>query len=78
MFPNIEGLMRLRQEELLQEAERYRLISLAQKNAPRGNQPYRRVLVWLGSKLSDWGSQMQARFGETRVSVSPDPGKCST
>ncbi len=63
MFYN-EYLMKARQEELLSEAERYRLISQAQQRSTRKKYSYALALVWLGIRLCKWGHRLQERFDD--------------
>jgi hypothetical protein len=57
----------LRQEELLAEAERYRLISLANQRSSNQRNFLATALAWWGSKLSRWGGVLQERFGDTVI-----------
>ena len=59
-----EYLVQVRHEELLDEAERYRLISQAQRRSARKKYSYALALAWLGIRLCNWGNRLQERFGD--------------
>jgi hypothetical protein len=66
-----ELLMKVRQEEFLREAARYRLISQAEKRGSvRRKYSYGKALVGLGSSLCKWGNLLQDRFGDSRMVTS--------
>ena len=66
MFSN-EYLVKIRHEELLKEAARYRLISQAKQGSIRCKYSYSPTLVWLGSRLCKWGNFLQERFDNSRM-----------
>jgi hypothetical protein len=55
---------KLRQEEILREAERYRLISQFKRRPSGRNISLAATLAWWGSKLINWGHFLQERFGD--------------
>jgi hypothetical protein len=57
-----EYFMRMRQEELLAEAERARLIQKAKRRPVKAFPFYARSLAWLGSILCNLGSLLGKRF----------------
>lgn len=58
-------LFRIHQKELLEEAERYRIISITkQQSTPRGNY-LAAGLSWWGGRLIRWGNVLQERFGDS-------------
>jgi hypothetical protein len=59
-----EYLMGQRHKELLKDAERYRLISLAKRHQVRTFPYYARSLAWLGSRMCSWGNLLESRFGD--------------
>jgi hypothetical protein len=59
---------RIRQEEILQEAEKQRLISQVNRKPSRRKISLAPTLVWLGSKLYRWGYILQERFGASAKS----------
>jgi hypothetical protein len=58
-------IVKLRQKELLQEAEHYRLISQIKRGSSRQRNTLARALAWWGSILSRWGRILQERFGDS-------------
>lgn len=62
-----ENLAHLRQEEILAEAERRRLISKAKLHPVRINSYSARSMAWLGSLMHIWGSRLEKRFGKDAV-----------
>ena len=53
---------RERYKDLQREAERYRLIRLAQAGRERRNRFYYQALSWLGKQLVAWGWRLQERY----------------
>jgi len=62
-----EYLVRTRHEELLAEAERARMVSLAFRSSRKKKSVYGVLLNWMGSVLCKWGDLLQERFGEQEV-----------
>jgi len=60
-------LVRTRHEELLAEAERARMVSLAFRSSRKKNSVYGVLLNWVGSLLCKWGDLLQERFSEQEV-----------
>ena len=58
-------LSKLRQKELLKEAEHYRIISQVKRGSSRQRKTLARGLAWWGSILSRWGRILQERFGDS-------------
>ena len=63
-------------QELLREAERYRLVKLAQQSREPGHSFYRRAFTWLGKRLVCWGLSLQARSGSTPATLEPARQAC--
>ena len=59
-----EYFVRMRQEELLAEAERARLIKKAKRSPVKAFPFYARSLAWLGSLLCNLGSLLSKRFAD--------------
>jgi hypothetical protein len=51
------------QNELLKEAEYYRMISLAKHHQVNTSQYFTKSLAWLGKRMCSWGSLLESRFG---------------
>jgi hypothetical protein len=49
-------------KDLLQEAERYRLIRQVLAGRERGDHFHCRALTWLGRRLVAWGWRLQERY----------------
>ena len=62
-----EGYMHLRQRELIDEAERYRLASKVKNSPGRPNHNYARVMNWIGSQMLKLGTWLTMRFGEKTI-----------
>jgi hypothetical protein len=58
-------ILNLRQQELLAEAEKDRLISSARKGIPGRQKFLASALAWWGNKLSHWGQILQDRYGNS-------------
>jgi len=65
-----EELMRLRQEQLLKDAENSRLIAQVRNRSPRRATVYALAFAWLGTRLCRWGTLLQERF-EAAETTSP-------
>lgn len=59
-----EYLIRKRHEELLAEAEHYRLANEASQLHGKRFSFYGKLLAWLGGILCNLGSQLEKRFGD--------------
>lgn len=59
-----EHLVRIRHEEMLAEAERIRMVSLANRSSRKKKSVYGILLNWVGSLLCRWGDLLQERFGD--------------
>jgi hypothetical protein len=57
-----DELMRLRQEQLLKEAEDSRLIAQLTGRSSRRGSVYALAFAWLGIRLCRWGTLLQERF----------------
>lgn len=57
-----EYFIKTRQQELLAEAERRRLLADYQSKKPFGLLVAARLLLWLGALLSRWGRQLQVEL----------------
>ena len=57
-----EEFMRVRQGELLAEAERSRLLAISRRNSVTVTSTSARFLVWFGGLLRVWGCQLEERF----------------
>jgi len=62
-----EQLMRIRQKEILDEAERNRLANSIKPSHDRRRRSYARMLTWTGNKLLNWGVWLTTRFGDTTI-----------
>lgn len=62
-----EDFMRARYEELLREANNYRLISQIRRHPSWSKNLYYLALAGFGSILSDLGDQMQEQFGNPEI-----------
>ena len=66
-----EYFVRMRNEELLAEAERRRLIKEFRQRPPWFNTNFARSLTWLENLMCRWGSLLARRFGEeTAINLS--------
>ena len=70
-----EDLMRIRQEEILSQAEYNRLVAQAKRRSPRRWSYSGRALTWLGNRLIKWGEHLQLRFGDAKKISQPQPVK---
>ncbi len=53
-------------EELIREAEHYRLISSVKRNnTPQGKRLASHAIKWLADQLIRWGSLLQERYGDS-------------
>lgn len=52
-----------RYQELLREAERYRLVRQARAGREKRDSFHCRALTWLGRRLVAWGWRLQERYG---------------
>ena len=68
-----EYLMRIRQEEILRETERNRLIAQAKRLSQRKWSYSGRALTWFGNRLIGWGEYLQLRFGDAKKISQPQP-----
>ena len=62
-----EYMMHIRHEEMLAEAERFRIVSLASRRPMRKNPLLGVALNWMGSLLSKWGATLQKRSGNQDI-----------
>jgi len=65
----LEYLMKLRKRELKKEIETCRLLALAQRSQSSTKISYRRVLFWIGTKLSLWGERLREKYPEAECCV---------
>jgi hypothetical protein len=56
-------------QDLLQEAQRERLVKLAQQSREPAHSFYCRAFTWLGRRLVRWGLSLQVRFGPTPATL---------
>lgn len=66
-----EQLVRIRQKEILDEAERYRLISMVKPSPVRPRKNYSRMMTWIGNLFIIWGTKLTKRFGEKNIIIEP-------
>ena len=59
--------VRIRHQELLAEAEKYRLISNLKTPQGRRKPIYPRAMTWIGSQMLTWGYWLTSRFGEQTI-----------
>jgi hypothetical protein len=62
-----EEYMKMRQKELLDEAERYRMTSKVKSFHGRPQPNYARVMSWTGSLMLKLGTWLTIRFGDKTV-----------
>jgi hypothetical protein len=60
---------RERQEELLGQAERYRLVRQVLAERGTRDRAWVRALAWLGQRLVSWGQRLQERYGAAAAAV---------
>ncbi len=66
MLGHMDLLMQqLYREEAIRQAEKERLLRRILAERPRGNHHYHRALRWLGSRMVDWGQDLQKRYSTT-------------
>ena len=73
---NLVIAQRERQQELLREAERYRLVRQALAERGTRDRAWVRVLAWLGRRLVAWGQRLQERYGAAAAPVHPAACQC--
>jgi hypothetical protein len=60
-------IAKIRQEEMLREAQQARLVRETLRHR-MGDQPQNlHALAWLGKKLVIWGSNLERRYGPSRI-----------
>ena len=64
-----EFLVKIRQEELLAEADRNRLLAAAKHKPDHSLSLGARFLTWLGGQLRRWGSRLEDRFAAESAST---------
>jgi len=62
-------LVKIRQQEMLREAERNRLLRMLKTSRGSSSKSRARLLFWLGGNLRRWGSQLEIRYA---VDVNPN------
>ena len=62
-------LVKIRQEELLAEADRNRLLAAAKPKRVHSFSLSARFLTWLGGQLRRWGSRLEDRFAAESAST---------
>ncbi len=67
----LEYQINTRYEELIKEAENYRLISQVKGRSLRRKQPYSQILFWLGRSLHKWGHLLLDRFSDADTDTLP-------
>ena len=81
-FEYITMIARLRQEELLREAEKNRLLSEAFRSKSPNTSGTAKFLAFLGNQLASAGLSLEKRYGgqpEPRTTMNPQsyPGGCT-
>lgn len=66
---HLELLMLERQKELLNAADRYRLLSQVKQGPPRWRRLSALALIRLGTRLRTWGYVLQERFGDAEMRI---------
>ena len=66
-----EQLMHIRQNEILDEAEHYRLIRSVKQSPDRSRVNYANVMSWIGNLFLIWGTKLTIRFGEKNIINEP-------
>jgi hypothetical protein len=70
-------LVKIRQEEMLREAERNRMVRVLKSRQASPSKSRARLLFWVGGNLRRWGSQLEIRYAvDTNSSLDQpvDPG----
>jgi len=65
-------LVKIRQEEMLREAERNRMVRVLKTRQASSSKSRARLLFWLGGNLRRWGSQLEIRYA---LDVNPNLDK---
>ena len=65
----MEYLAKAKQEEYERKADYYRLVSEVQPISINLSGAFRHILLGLGSHMSNWGDQIQERYGESEVAI---------
>ena len=64
-------LIHVRQKELLDEAERYRLIRSVNPSPDRPKLIYAKAMNWIGNLFLIWGTRLTIRIGEKNIIGEP-------
>jgi len=62
-----EYLVRIRHEEMLAEAERVRMVSMAIRSSSKKKSYYGVALNWVGNLFCKLGGLLQERFGDQKL-----------
>jgi hypothetical protein len=65
-----------RYQDLQREAQRDRLVKLAQQSRELSHSFYRRAFTWLGKQLVCWGLSLQAQAGSAPATLEPARQAC--
>jgi hypothetical protein len=65
----MEYLAKAKQDEYERKAEYYRLVSEMHPVSINVSGAFCRILLGLGSQMSNWGDQIQERYGESEVAI---------
>lgn len=69
-FDYVVNEARYRYEKYVQEADHERLVRLVLKNGPYSETVRVRILLWLGQRLTGWGTRLLERYQTDRVNSS--------
>jgi hypothetical protein len=81
-FDHIAMVSDQRHQELLKEAEKYRMLKAAFKDQPAKLNNVTRLLAFVGGKLASIGYSMETRYGaqaesQTYLAPQTNPGGCT-
>lgn len=74
MYDPLAMIAEQHRKDLMQQAEQDRLIKQIRVVGKRPAPIYRHTLAAVGRRLSGWGDQLQARYGDNRYSMSAEAG----
>lgn len=72
MYDHLSIMADEHRKDLIQQAEQERLVKQIRITRKRPAPVYRHPLAAVGRRLSTWGDQLQARYGEKSYTMSAD------
>ncbi len=66
-YDYVTNAARYRYEKYLREADHERLVRLVLKNQPSSETVRARFLLWLGQRLTSWGTRLLERYRTDQV-----------